>query len=181
MFASIASLVLWVVVPLVVAGGAAEYFLDLGAHDAQHVTPAWPAIAWYAVLTVLVVLTGLASRHANGAIGVTVVLVALEFAMVSLITAVLWPLAILDSHPFLGASSDPLLPALDLSQSVERWLSSAMTGYPVLIALVVAVLRTVARRRKWTDRSERQVLYIAFAALVVAGIVAAVVVGLLES
>ena len=180
MFASIASLALWVVVPLIVAAGAAEYFLDLGAHT-ERAIPAWSAIAWYAVLTVLVVLTGLASRHANGAIGVTVVLVAIEFAMVSLITAVLWPLDVLDRHPFLGASSDPLLPALDLSQSVERWLSSAMTGYPVFIALVITVLRAVARRRNWTGRSERRVLYIAFAALVTAGVAAVAVIRLLES
>jgi hypothetical protein len=180
MFASIASLVLWVVVPLAVAAGAAKYFLDLGAH-AERAAPAWSAIVWYSVLAVLVVLTALASRHAYGAIGVTVVLVAIEFAMVSLITAVLWPLAVLDRHPFLGASSDPLLPALDPAQSVERWLSSAMTGYPVFIALVIAILRAVARRRNWTGRSERWVLYIAFAALVAAGVAAVVVIQLLES
>jgi hypothetical protein len=179
MFASIASLVLWVVVPLVVAGGAATYFLDVDA-EAQQATPAWSVIAWYAVLAVLVVLTGLAGRRANGAIGVTVVLVAIEFAMVSLITAVLWPLAVLDRHPFLGASSDPVLPAADLPQSIERWLSSAMTGYPVLVALVISILRAVARRRGWSDRFERRVLYIAFATLVVVGVAAVVAIELLK-
>jgi hypothetical protein len=179
MFASIASMVLWVVVPVVVAWGAAPYFLNLDtpAHEAA---PAWPAVAWYAVLAVLVVLIALANRLSSAALGVTVVLVAIEFAMVSLVTAVLWPLAILDRHPFLGASSDPLVPALDLSQSVERWLSSAMTGYPVLIALVITILRAVARRWGWTDRSERRALYIAFAAMIVVGIGAVVVIQLLK-
>ena len=177
--ASVGSLALWVVAPIVVAWGAAAYFLDLDSHS-PGVAPAWSAIAWYLVLAVLVLLTGVANRHADVGIGVTVTLVAIEFGLVSLVTAVLWPLAVLDRHPFLGAATDPLSPVSDLPQSVERWLSSAMTGYPVLIALVITVLRAVASRRGWTGRSERLAIYVAFAAMIVVGVAAIVAVGLLH-